>query len=939
MTTEVIERNDGITVIEIGIPGPQGPPGTLIEVAEDGAVVVTPVREFDFGTGFDVTNPTFQRAQIDLDLSEIDAGGELAGPMDAPTVNALHSGSTHQSISDALNAHEIDVVGAHDASAVAFTPADTITSADTQGAIVEALTDARAYTDDGHVILSASRGAVDGVAELDATGKVPSSELPAFSLGEVFTVASQAAMLALSAVQGDMAVRTDVSQTFILSALPASTLGNWVELLNPGSPVTSVNTRTGSVTGLEEASNKGAIGGYAALDGSGYVPDTQLNPTIARDTEVSDAVTAHNVAADPHTGYQKESERAAASGYASLDSGTKVPIAQVPTGTTSSTVALGDAPAAALSTAEAYTDTHVADVSAAHAASAVAFTPAGTVAATDVQAAIGELATDYAAADTAHVGAPDPHTGYLRENGVIFNVMDAPYSAVADGTTNDTAAIVAAIAACPTRGTVYFPPGKTFLISLGSIVFTTQNVEGTGATLKVTQTGSGVAVDVGNGLAEFTGYTYKLPMVRYQGTGFGSSWQTGSVGVRVRGLYTSVLDLQQIEGFEKGLYMSAGANGAADTAYAQVRFTDIVSNKVNIYIDAGTGTSFNNEVQYYGSRMGHAAGYGTNNANCHNIKIVNTSSSLIDMHKFWGLNIESNAKENFKDIVTDGNTCQWYACRFESTSPGVVFNSGANNNQILGGLFPSAFTITDNGLRNLVLKPPMLTSSGNTLNVLGLASAGAVSGDNFAGGSRSYLKHFAGTWTTAANEKCDLNFSGVFIGSIVVELQGSFGSTNRLGTIRKRFSLGVTAAGTAYLNSSTIEQASGNAPSTYAIGEWTWDSGTSTWRLPIVHRDTLAERFEISVITEGLDAAHLTTAQTLALGSRYTTDATTYPAPSTNNGVATIAKSGDTALTGAVTISAGSGISLTEAGQDIAIAATGGGAAASYLSIAKWGTD
>lgn len=53
-------------------------------------------------------------------------------------------------------------------------------------------------------------------------------------------------------------------------------------------------------------------------------------------------LTTHAGAADPHTGYQKESEKSAANGYASLDATTKVPIAEVPTGTTSTTVSLGN---------------------------------------------------------------------------------------------------------------------------------------------------------------------------------------------------------------------------------------------------------------------------------------------------------------------------------------------------------------------------------------------------------------------------------------------------------------------------------------------------------------------------------------------------------------------------------------------------------------------
>lgn len=44
----------------------------------------------------------------------------------------------------------------------------------------------------------------------------------------------------------------------------------------------------------------------------------------------TDDITTHEAAADPHTGYQKESEKAAANGYASLDSGTLVPAAQLP---------------------------------------------------------------------------------------------------------------------------------------------------------------------------------------------------------------------------------------------------------------------------------------------------------------------------------------------------------------------------------------------------------------------------------------------------------------------------------------------------------------------------------------------------------------------------------------------------------------------------------
>ncbi len=60
------------------------------------------------------------------------------------------------------------------------------------------------------------------------------------------------------------------------------------------------------------------------------IADTSV---LATDSDVSTAVSNHAAAADPHTGYQKESEKGAANGYASLGAGGLVPIAQIASGT------------------------------------------------------------------------------------------------------------------------------------------------------------------------------------------------------------------------------------------------------------------------------------------------------------------------------------------------------------------------------------------------------------------------------------------------------------------------------------------------------------------------------------------------------------------------------------------------------------------------------
>jgi hypothetical protein len=92
------------------------------------------------------------------------------------------------------------------------------------------------------------KNVANGIAALDANGKITTDHLPALAIAETFVVNSQANMLALTAQTGDIAVRTDVSKSFILTASPASTLANWQELLTPTDAVQSVDGSTGAVS-------------------------------------------------------------------------------------------------------------------------------------------------------------------------------------------------------------------------------------------------------------------------------------------------------------------------------------------------------------------------------------------------------------------------------------------------------------------------------------------------------------------------------------------------------------------------------------------------------------------------------------------------------------------------------------------------------------------
>lgn len=84
----------------------------------------------------------------------------------------------------------------------------------------------------------------------------------------VSTAANQAARLALTnQLIGDIAVQTDTGVTYVLTALPASTNGNWMAIGISSAPVISVNGHTGTVV-------------LAFTDFAGQITQAQLPASI-----------------------------------------------------------------------------------------------------------------------------------------------------------------------------------------------------------------------------------------------------------------------------------------------------------------------------------------------------------------------------------------------------------------------------------------------------------------------------------------------------------------------------------------------------------------------------------------------------------------------------------------------------------------------------------
>ena len=80
-------------------------------------------------------------------------------------------------------------------------------------------------------VAATEKGANNGVATLGVNGKIPSTQIPAISFQSVSVVNSDATMIAIAGAQvGSIAIRSDQNINYVLSALPATTLSNWIQL-------------------------------------------------------------------------------------------------------------------------------------------------------------------------------------------------------------------------------------------------------------------------------------------------------------------------------------------------------------------------------------------------------------------------------------------------------------------------------------------------------------------------------------------------------------------------------------------------------------------------------------------------------------------------------------------------------------------------------------
>ncbi len=147
-----------------------------------------------------------------------------------------------------------------------------------------------------------NKNMANGYVGLGSDSKVNQIYLPTMILGNTYVVADETAQLALTVTQGDVAVRTDESKTYINNSGSNSSMGDWTELISPDGEVQSVNAEIGTVVlDLADILTQGNNAGGKVISGitnpvdaqdaatKNYV-DTQLGGLIDADNQKIDVL-------------------------------------------------------------------------------------------------------------------------------------------------------------------------------------------------------------------------------------------------------------------------------------------------------------------------------------------------------------------------------------------------------------------------------------------------------------------------------------------------------------------------------------------------------------------------------------------------------------------------------------------------------------------------
>ncbi len=263
-----------------------GDKGQANGVASLDATGKVPSAQLPASTGGTVSDATTTSKGVIL------LAGDLSGTASAPTVPGL---------ADKAAVATTIIAG------TGLTGGGDLSTSRTLSVVYGTTAGTAAQGDDGRITGAeqlANKGAANGYASLDSTGKVPSAQLPASAAPSDATTTSKGVVQLggdLGGTAGSPTVPGLASKAAMSTVITAgSGLTGGGDLSANRSLAVNFGTTTGTVaagddsriTGAEQAANKGVANGYASLDATGKVPSAQL-PAAAAPTDAT--VTAKGI--------------------------------------------------------------------------------------------------------------------------------------------------------------------------------------------------------------------------------------------------------------------------------------------------------------------------------------------------------------------------------------------------------------------------------------------------------------------------------------------------------------------------------------------------------------------------------------------------------------------------------------------------------------------
>lgn len=202
----------------------------------------------------------------------------------------------------------------------------------------------------------------------------------------------------------------------------------------------------------------------------------------------------------------------------------------------------------------------------------------------------------------------------------------------------------------------------------------------------------------------------------------GTGWAGQGVGVELANLYEAEVYVPHINGFAVGLDCGGYTSGFS---YNTVRLGALRDNQVALRLQGKNATGgWANQNTFLGGRLAISSSEGSAISGARFIQaipldtVTANATSWPNGNTFLGLAVEGDQPEYHAEIAGHHNTL--VNCRFEATTPTILFTGHASNtytyeNLIVGGFKASQATITKSGkaLYNGIFNPRTVSIEGS----------------------------------------------------------------------------------------------------------------------------------------------------------------------------------------------------------------------------------